>query len=73
MPLKQKAAYSPLHNIYKVICISKKETSSMPSGSAGLVRYFDDYKESIVFKPEHVLVFITIIIVVELVLKHLAV
>jgi len=53
--------------------MSKKEQSSMPSGSAGLVRYFDDYKESIVFKPEHVLVFITVIIVVELVLKHLAI
>ncbi|MCK5289835.1 MAG: preprotein translocase subunit Sec61beta [Candidatus Aenigmarchaeota archaeon] len=53
--------------------MSKKENSSMPSGSAGLVRYFDDYKESIVFKPEHILVFISIIIVIELVLKHLAI
>ena len=44
----------------------------MQSGNAGLVRYFDDYKEAIQFKPEHILGFISIIIVIELVLKHLA-
>ncbi len=53
--------------------MGKKKQVSLPSSTAGLVRYFDDYKESIVFKPEHILVFITVIIVVELVLKHLAI
>ncbi len=44
----------------------------MPSSTAGLVRYFDDYKESIQIKPEHVLVFVSLVIVIELTLKHLA-
>lgn len=45
----------------------------MPSGNAGLVTYFDDYKEAIQIKPEHVLVLISFIIVLELVLKYMAV
>ncbi|MEA3229352.1 MAG: preprotein translocase subunit Sec61beta [archaeon] len=56
----------------QVILISK-EKSSMPSETAGLVRYFDEYKEAIQVKPEHVLGFIILVIVVELVLKHMAI
>ncbi|MBW6461598.1 MAG: preprotein translocase subunit Sec61beta [DPANN group archaeon] len=53
--------------------ISKKEKAGMPSGNAGLVRYFDDYKEAVQIKPEHILGFISFIIVLELVLKYMAV
>ena len=43
----------------------------MPSGMSGLVRYFDDYKSKIEFKPEHVLVFIVLVVIVEIILQTL--
>lgn len=55
-----------------MIYISKKEKPGLSSGNAGLVRYFDDYKEAVQIKPEHVLGFISVIIVLELVLKYMA-
>ena len=39
---------------------------SMPSGMGGLVRYFDDYKSKIEFKPGLVIVFIIIVILIEI-------
>ena len=39
---------------------------SMPSGMGGLVRYFDEYKSKIKFKPGHIIVFCVIIIVIML-------
>lgn len=39
---------------------------SMPSGMGGLVRYFDEYKSKIEFKPGHIVVFIIIIIILEI-------
>ena len=41
---------------------------SMPSGMGGLVRYFDDYKSKIEFKPGLVIVFIVIVILIEVLL-----
>ena len=41
---------------------------SMPSGIGGLVRYFDDYKSKIRFKPGHLLVLAGIIILLVLLL-----
>lgn len=41
---------------------------SMPSSMGGLVRYFDEYKSKIEFKPGHIVVFIIIIMVIEIVL-----
>ncbi len=43
--------------------MSKKEKATLPQSTAGLVRYFDDYHESITIKPETV-VFITITIII---------
>ena len=37
----------------------------MPSGMGGLVRYFDDYKSKIEFKPGWVLGFIILVIILE--------
>lgn len=40
----------------------------MPSGTGGLVRYFDDYKSKIAFQPVHVLVFIVLMILLTILL-----
>jgi len=40
----------------------------LPSSGGGLVRYFEDYKSKIEFKPHYVLAFIILVIVIELVL-----
>lgn len=44
------------------------ERISMPSSMGGLVRYYDEYKSKIKFKPGHVIVFIVIILLVEILL-----
>ena len=41
----------------------------MPSSGAGLTRYFDDYKSKIELKPEHVIVLIILVIIVEIILN----
>ena len=40
----------------------------MPSGTGGPVRYFDDYKSKIRFKPGHILVLAGLIILLVLLL-----
>ena len=42
----------------------------MPSSGGGLVRYFDDYKSKIEFKPEHVLIFIVLVVIAEIILQN---
>ncbi len=42
---------------------------SMPSSMAGLTRYFDDYKSKIELKPEHVIVLIIVVILIEVILN----
>ena len=37
---------------------------SMPSGMGGLVRYFDEYKSKIKFKPGHIVILSIIVIVI---------
>ena len=37
---------------------------TMPSGMGGLVRYFDEYKSKIKFKPGHVIVFCVVVIII---------
>ena len=41
---------------------------SMPSGMGGLVRYFDEYRSKIEFKPGHIVVICIIIIVIMMAL-----
>lgn len=50
-----------------------KEKYSMPQSTAGLIRYFDESKESVKFKPEYVLAFCVGIIALELALKFVLV
>ena len=40
----------------------------MPSGIGGLVRYFDEYKSKIEFKPGHIIVLAAIIMILILAL-----
>ena len=42
---------------------------SMPSGMGGLVRYFDEYKSKIEFKPGHIVI-LTIIIIILMILLN---
>jgi len=37
---------------------------SMPSGMGGLVRYFDEYKSKIEFKPGHIIILAVIILII---------
>jgi len=41
---------------------------SMPSGMGGLVRYFDEYKSKIEFKPGHIIVLCIIVIIIMIIL-----
>jgi preprotein translocase subunit Sec61beta len=41
---------------------------SMPSGMGGLVRYFDEYKSRIEFKPGHIIVLCLVVMVIMILL-----
>lgn len=41
----------------------------MPSSSAGITRYFDDYKSKVTFKPGHIII-LTILVIVIAVILH---
>jgi preprotein translocase subunit Sec61beta len=40
----------------------------MPSSQGGLVRYFDDYKSKLQLRPEHIIVLVVVVIIIEVVL-----
>jgi len=40
----------------------------MPSGMGGLIRYFDEYKSKIEFKPGLIILFVVIVILIEIIL-----
>ena len=41
-----------------------KDRIQMPSGMGGLVRYFDEYKSNIEFKPGHIILLCIIVIII---------
>ena len=41
----------------------------MPSSGAGLTRYFDDYHSKVELKPQHVIILIVLVMLIELVLN----
>jgi len=43
----------------------------MPSSMGGLVRYFDEYKSNLEFKPTGVIILIIIVIILEVLLHTL--
>ncbi len=55
--------YSSLYTIYMA-----DNRITLPSSSGGLVRYFDEYKSRIEFKPGYVILFIVLVIILELIL-----
>lgn len=42
---------------------------TMPSSMGGLVRYFDEYKSKISFKPGHVVILTIVIIIIMILLN----
>ena len=48
--------------------MARNEKISMPSSQGGLVRYFDDYKSKIEFKPGYIIIFVVLIIIIEIIL-----
>lgn len=40
----------------------------LPSGMGGLVRYYDEYKSKIAFKPGTIILFIILVILIEILL-----
>ncbi|MBT6824448.1 preprotein translocase subunit Sec61beta [archaeon] len=47
-----------------------QDKMQMPSGMGGLVRYFDEYKSKITFKPGTVLFFVVLVILIEIFLHN---
>lgn len=48
--------------------MSRNNKISMPSSQGGLVRYFDEYRSKIEFKPGYIIVFVIIIMILEIIL-----
>ncbi len=44
------------------------ERIRMPSSGGGLVRYFEDYKSKVEFKPSVVLIMIVVVILIEIII-----
>ena len=68
--MKQKAAYSPHRDHYLFIdeyvgIIMAKQKSSMPQSGAGLVNYYDEYKEAIQIPPQAIMAVCVGIIVIS--------
>ena len=49
--------------------MAKKNQGMMPQSTAVLIRYFDESEAKIKFKPEHVVAFSAVIIMLEVLLK----
>ena len=48
--------------------MSRDNKIQMPSGIGGLVRYFDEYKSKIEFKPGHIIILTILVIIIVLIL-----
>lgn len=48
-----------------------KNKNVMPQSTAGLIRYFDESKESIKIKPEHILIAAGAFIAIEIALRFI--
>ena len=48
--------------------MAKDNRINLPSGGAGLTRYFDEYKSTFSFKPGHVILIAMLIIVIVVIL-----
>jgi preprotein translocase subunit Sec61beta len=50
--------------------MAKQNKVNLPSGGAGITRYFDEYKSKIEFQPGHV-IFLAIIVIAIVMILHL--
>ncbi len=67
---RHKGAYAgPTHIFYLVKTMADKNRVSMPSSSAGLTRYFEDYRSKVSLKPAHILVLAVLIMVILVLLN----
>lgn len=41
---------------------------SLPSSGSGIIRYFDEFKSKFALKPEHVIILIVIVMILEIIL-----
>jgi preprotein translocase subunit Sec61beta len=48
--------------------MSRKDRVNMPASTAGITRYFDDYKSKIEFKPQYIIVLVVLVIIIEILL-----
>ncbi len=48
--------------------MARNNKISLPSSGGGLIRYFDEYRSKISFKPGHIIVLVVIIIIIEVIL-----
>jgi preprotein translocase subunit Sec61beta len=51
--------------------MSQKDKMMMPQSTAGLVRYFEESKDAIKLKPEHVVAVSAMIIAVEIAFRFM--
>lgn len=52
--------------------MARRDKNYMPQSTAGLVRYYEQTKEGLKIKPEHVLIACAAIIVIEIIFKFIA-
>ena len=45
-----------------------KDRIQLPSSTAGITRYFDDYKSKIEFKPGHIILLAILVMIITIVL-----
>ena len=53
-----------------MILMARDNKVQMPSGMGGLVRYFDEYRSKIEFKPGH-LVALCVVVMIIIILLHI--
>ncbi|RLJ10097.1 MAG: preprotein translocase subunit Sec61beta [Candidatus Aenigmatarchaeota archaeon] len=51
--------------------MARKDRIQMPQSTAGLIRYFEESKEAIKLKPEHIVGICFALIVIEIILRFI--
>ena len=46
--------------------MGRRDKINMPASTAGITRYFDDYKSRVEFKPQYIIVLVVIVIIIEI-------
>ncbi|MBR9690280.1 preprotein translocase subunit Sec61beta [Candidatus Woesearchaeota archaeon] len=48
--------------------MAKDNKITMPTSTAGLTRYFDDYKSKLSFRPQSIIILVIVVIIIEIIL-----